>query len=399
MHEEPPMGPYRALYYPYIHFRDDAWVKMSALYWDQLMRIVPQHYPTDDSETVKQLGGLIEKVEPGAVKPGFADTFEAFFDEHGAQLQAHYALDHRDHWPVIAEWKRPPSAGGASGADMRLGYIRHEAIDPRVYQAMEALHLASTEHRGEPWIGMHPRLAAVYMHALAQHLAEANGLRPLTDRTLDHFALSQLTLERLASALLGDVGLVDDTPSPDEVETTLVSVAFRTVVPADVGALPVEKILAFREAFPAERHRFQRAVDQLLRDRPWLASIDDPAILEQRLRDEVDASFSEELEGLKERLASVGIDSVFSSANLTTTLPAAVAGGIGALGLALNPIAAGAAEVAMAAIPMLLDKRKAVRDELDKSSIAFLYRMEQDLQPKDLQTRCTQSLRRFVLGH
>lgn len=49
------MQTYQALYYPFIHFKDDRWLKLSALYWDKVARIVPHDYATDDSATVKAL--------------------------------------------------------------------------------------------------------------------------------------------------------------------------------------------------------------------------------------------------------------------------------------------------------------------------------------------------------
>lgn len=96
--------------------------------------------------------------------------------------------------------------------------------------------------------------------------------------------------------------------------------------------------------------------------------------------------------------ASVGIETLFGCANLTTTLPAAVAGGIGALHLAMNNIAAGSAAVALAAIPMLLSKRNAARNELGKSPVTYLLRMKQSLKPPELQGWWRQGLRRLVPG-
>src|SRR2546430_11603576 len=34
-------GHIRRLYYPFIHFRDEGWLKLTALYWDGMRRIVP----------------------------------------------------------------------------------------------------------------------------------------------------------------------------------------------------------------------------------------------------------------------------------------------------------------------------------------------------------------------
>ena len=150
---------------------------------------------------------------------------------------------------------------------------------------------------------------------------------------------------------------------------------------------------------PCERHRFQTAVDGLLKNRDWLLSIDDPKVLEERLRDEVDARWAVDLKELKDKSGSVGIDTMFSSANPTTALPSAVAGSIGIFGPGVDGVAAGTAAVALAAIPMMLSKRNTARDELSKSPVAYRYRMEQDLQPKDLQGWCRQGLQRFALGH
>ncbi|GDY32599.1 hypothetical protein GTS_42320 [Gandjariella thermophila] len=38
-----------AVYYPYIHVRDDTWLKYAALYWPRLGRLRPPGYPVSDS--------------------------------------------------------------------------------------------------------------------------------------------------------------------------------------------------------------------------------------------------------------------------------------------------------------------------------------------------------------
>jgi len=47
------MTNYIGLYYPFIHFKDEQWLKLSALYWDKMARIVPKDYDKKDSPTVK----------------------------------------------------------------------------------------------------------------------------------------------------------------------------------------------------------------------------------------------------------------------------------------------------------------------------------------------------------
>lgn len=56
-----------ALYYPWINFRSDNWIKLAALYWNRIGRIVPRGYPTHDSRTVRALDsalGLIANLHP-----------------------------------------------------------------------------------------------------------------------------------------------------------------------------------------------------------------------------------------------------------------------------------------------------------------------------------------------
>ena len=68
----------RALYYPFIHFKDERWLKLSALYWDVMGRIVPKTYTREDNEVVRALGSYIENLHPGWVRPDFGRRFTEF---------------------------------------------------------------------------------------------------------------------------------------------------------------------------------------------------------------------------------------------------------------------------------------------------------------------------------
>ena len=62
------MPAFRGLYYPYIHFQDEGWLKTAALYWDSMGRIVSIDTPLDDgdSDEVKRLidAGFVENQPP-----------------------------------------------------------------------------------------------------------------------------------------------------------------------------------------------------------------------------------------------------------------------------------------------------------------------------------------------
>lgn len=392
------MNTYQALYYPYIHFKDDHWVKTAALYWDNLGRIVPHEYKTEDSDTVKGLGDFVTTLRPNWVHPEFANSFVEFIQEYGPKLQEKYSISLSEDWAYLEEDQRPPKPGGPSGNNPRFGYIFCEKMSEELRYVMEELNLATTDYRGDHWIGMHPRLAWVYMTSLAEQISAERGLRPLTDQTQDHLALSGFSVERLAHALLGNISLVSSAPTNTEIETTMVSVAFQSVVPKDLANLTVDKILDFREKYPSERASFQNAVSELLNCREWLTNITDPTVLEERLHDEYEKSWNLQLQELRDKLTEVGIDTALSCFNLKGALPGGIAGAAASLAIPLNPIAAGTAGLALAAIPTLRDKRKQAREILADNPMSFLYRMEQDLKPQDLLDRVKQRSLNFALG-
>jgi hypothetical protein len=51
------MPDYIGSYSPLIHFPHDSWIKLAAIYWDKLGRIVPVDYPLHDSDTGQKVQG------------------------------------------------------------------------------------------------------------------------------------------------------------------------------------------------------------------------------------------------------------------------------------------------------------------------------------------------------
>src|SRR4051794_30939799 len=77
------------LYYPYIHIRNDSWLKAAALYWKRMDRIVPHDYPTKDSRTARMLRGELGFIEGRRPGQAAVDTSRLFVDlliERGSEL-------------------------------------------------------------------------------------------------------------------------------------------------------------------------------------------------------------------------------------------------------------------------------------------------------------------------
>ncbi len=53
----------QALYYPYVHFRDPHWMKVTALYWDGILRMKPPFMEKEDLE--RRDDPLVQELKQG----------------------------------------------------------------------------------------------------------------------------------------------------------------------------------------------------------------------------------------------------------------------------------------------------------------------------------------------
>ena len=244
---------------------------------------------------------------------------------------------------------------------------------------------------------MHPKLADVYMTAMADQLAADRGLYPTTDETIDYLAVGGWTMERLAQALLNDVTLVDEKPNAHEIETLAAYVAVETALPVDIGNLPVDRILEFREKYPAERAAFQRAVRDFVKPREWLKEVADATVLEKRLQDEYTKELKPKLDDLRGSCKALGIDTTVSVMSIQVAVPAIATNTAAALGFVANPIGGLVAGAALALIKVIRDHQKA-EQKLKTSDVAYLMRIEKDLRPRTVMDWIWNSARRFRLA-
>src|SRR5258708_1779895 len=185
------MPGYIGLYYPHITFPGDAWVKLAAIYWDRLGRIVPQSIHPQDSDTVRRLQGELGFVKD--FEPMMRDTmivgelFSEMLRQYGEQLIHHYRVLTHDTTELEFVF-----------SDVKMAYTLTDAL----LDAGLAVRRRGNRWSDEAEVGMHPKLAFVYMEALAEQMALRQGLRPVTDNVRDHVAMGGYTLERLAQALL-----------------------------------------------------------------------------------------------------------------------------------------------------------------------------------------------------
>ncbi|HWD01517.1 MAG TPA: DUF6236 family protein, partial [Amycolatopsis sp.] len=192
-----------ALYYPYIHVRDDTWLKYAALYWPKLARLRPEGYPTLDSPVSRALreeaGWLLDVTPPPWAALRIGNQFLKLIAEHSHELRARFGVDRSPHDEYVlnlgALRRRPrrsvePSSVGPDAPPWHA-YVHSTKLSTTLLDAAVDAGLATTlQGRGGVWAGMHPELASVYTCALVEHIAAENHLHPITDQELPHSAAS-----------------------------------------------------------------------------------------------------------------------------------------------------------------------------------------------------------------
>lgn len=389
------MVSYVGLYYPFIHFRDEGWLKSMALYWDGMRRIVPTDATVRDSDEVKHLvdAGFILNREPLVAALQIAGPFRELLATHGDALSEKYAVAERENWSDDDHTRLY-----APGRDHKLAYVFDQKMDRTLLSDLYGHGLVATRSDDPRWIGMHPALVKIYMLALAEEMALSLGAHPLTDEASDHVAISGLTMERLAAALL-DLPDLTAPPTADagaerEVEEAMVSLAFKSVVPADPGHIPAKEIIKFRETYAEERDLFQAEIAQLTGNLDYLRDVKDPHEVELHLQNEYNKKLSPRLERIRNGLHSANVDTVESAMAVSFALPAALAAAFTAIGFTLAPPAAAVVGLAFAAWTIQRKRSSAVSDVLKPSPEAYLYRVSQ-LSPKTVANDIHASSRRF----
>jgi hypothetical protein len=370
------MPTYHGLYHPFIHFQNEAWLKLTALYWDGIFRMVPETIVPDDSNEVRVLAesGFIGNRHPGMGAGHIAEPFRHLLSTRGEQLNRKYGVQ------PLTPWRT-------------LDHIHLEKMDEKLVQELIAYRLGRIQGS---WLGMQPPLTSVYMTALAEVMAPMIGARPIAEQSIDHIAVSGLTVERLSSALLGREEGPAVAQLGNDVETAMASLAISYVVPENAGAIPAKQIVQFRREFSEERAQFQTEIQKTITGLAHLKDVRNPADVKKHLKSEYDKNLGPKLARLKNGMTRIGWDTVDSTAAASFVLPQGIAIALQTLGFALTGGIATALGVAFCGWTVWRKREKAKADTLKPSSEAFLYRIEHFLKPEMLTDQVLTNSRTFL---
>lgn len=291
----------RALYYPYIHLRDELWLKTAALYYDKLARIVPFDFTPHDTGAAEALHkelGFFEEIDPRQEADRLAPEFITFAREYLASDSP------RGVWASVRGriWKRKTlspslvtSLGSFSGSEPFRIHPSKMAQELGAELTKLGLAKKADDYYGD--FDLEPVTGALYMIFLAKTMAGERSLSVVTDnpayQPLIHQPLS-LGIQPGISEAKMDKGFV------------LASFAIQSVAPKDLNSVTIDQIISFREKHDAERRSFRGKVIDLAKD---LDKVDHPEAIRDYLNDK-QKIINDGVKSLEDGLRSVNIDCV-----------------------------------------------------------------------------------------
>ncbi|HEV2371501.1 MAG TPA: DUF6236 family protein [Streptosporangiaceae bacterium] len=385
------------MYYPYTHIRDEAWLKAAALYLPKLALIAPAGYPRRLSPTADvlraELGFLVD-VDPAGRTGAVATEFLQLLSRESDALQARYA------WPpqFPAELHEVLAHDGHLGcwpehpADHRVEWVHVGKIPPHLIDALVETRLAVPSD-DRFWIALHPRLASVYLAALAERIAQANAMPVVTDQSFAYGALNGWQLDTLARVLLSEDS--DRPPAarpPGQVAALYGALAVQAVVPEGLSGIPAERIVRARRALAAEFDAFCVHLDSMAGQFAELAAIEDVAILRARLEVLAGRDLRQPTAELETGLRKLGLEPARAVLGMKTLqLPAIAAAAATGAGL---PIAAGQGGLVAAQFVASSIQAHQTAQQLRRSAAGYLLGLHQELSPRSAVDRVRRLFRR-----
>lgn len=366
--------PTSALYYPWMHFQDDNWVKLSLLMWDSLVRVRASDVTDRDSALVHQLTvetGFLKEISPSRRDlDDVRDAFLEVLDTSAEHVVDRYGTDVR--WPsdLLTYWAAPWSNAGVGAADRRdLTWIYCGAQGTKFSDTLtRELSRHRLARRDGDWLGLQPKLASIYLATLADAIARHNLVSPATDDARMHRAVG--ALDRLSALLLNEK---HEQPALENPTSAYVHIALNAVlVPDDLANVPVRKLLRFRDRHVAELTAFREHVAGLADELRAVAVVENLDIAHAHLESLYRKHTQPRLDDLRRALRGLGVESTAGSLGLKVDLSAAAGTIAGSVAAAGGQLAVAGTAITLTVLPYLAGKYKARQETRRESPVAYL---------------------------
>jgi hypothetical protein len=247
--------PVKALYYPRTHFTSPTWLKAALLYWERIVRIVPDGFSLLDPPDVHELAaeGLVQNVSPAPYRDAAKKRF---------LRRLEHALSKRE-----ALFSANGSRAGAPRRSYQL--IAIDKVERGLLQELQAHGLASVS---EDWVTMSSELADMYLVALANEIARSLYAAPATDTSPTEVPSTFLAQQELSGDRSPEVPI-------DGYACARTIGPFRAI---EGSSVPADRILRIRQRCSDERRAFR----ELIQDRAVaIAGLHSTQAIDAHLRD------------------------------------------------------------------------------------------------------------------
>ncbi|MFJ7213599.1 DUF6236 family protein [Amycolatopsis sp. NPDC098790] len=375
------------MYYPYIHIRDDSWLKAAALYWPRLARLTPDGFPRYDSEVAKTLAGELDfflNIEPPAsqVEDVAAEFLKFVTDNHHA-LQQRYdpATEHGG----VPRWHDAVDEMRAAYLHPFHGSVHAGKMTAELHRELVDYGLGKVADDGT-WVTTHPAISAAYATTLVDRIANANQLAVITDQPKLHALHGDD--EGYFSSLLGDTAKADgEQPhAASDVAALYAHLAVKTVIPRNIEDIPVQEIVKVRKTLASEFDAFRDHLGTLAGEFSNLAQVENPTVLQARLQMLVDRNLRRPTEALERSLRRLGFDPAGAILDLKSSeLPALAAAVTSAAGVPKVVAEAGLAAARLVAGGARA--RATQRDARQNSPVGYLLGLKQQFGRRSVRER------------
>ncbi|MGW1769232.1 DUF6236 family protein [Streptomyces sp. NPDC002073] len=373
------------LYYPYVHLRDESWVKAAALYWRDLARVVPAGFPVRDRAVVKELNRdsrFLIDTDPRPAVEAVAPAFVAAVRDNAEALRTQFAVSGR------RLTQSSPRLGSTTG---NLTGLYPEEVPEELEAALEEAGLGTRDWRRMrgAWVAVDPALAWAYKCAVTQELARRTAYAPVTDQLDAYTATGDWTAERIADTLLGRAA---PAVGREAAQARLALMAVRCVLPADLRHVPADKIVRLRTQYADEFAVFAAAVEAAAADVVGATQeVTDRTAFELHLQNTFEVHLAQPLESLRKAMNGLKLNTVFTTLTIKPEVSVPGAGLGWLLGGTTTAVGTGIAFAALAARQSAARER----DTLVASSPAgYLLRVEKELKPATVLKRASRIVAR-----
>jgi len=330
----------KALYFPYVHFRDENWLKYALLYWDGVKRITPSSYQPEDSETVKLLvtEGLVESVAPDSYTKAIEQEFI----------------------PALAESRRM--------------LIEENLV---IADNLTEAGLAKRFHMAED-------LWRYYMFCLAAHISEKQNAPMLSDSF--EMEAAGTYFQHLRSS--GPAKSADD-----DVGFRLARMVLPVPRPNHLSEVPMKRFLRFHRTYEAERMQFRTAIEKLTED---ATALDDATAIRDLLEQQK-KTIANALADQRKIMDELGVETAMSLMAVSAPTGAVLVGGaLSHFDPIMTSVASGVT-LALSFVGWTAKIRQAKRKAIRNCDWHYLLRVEKSFDVRTVANELGNSFRGFVL--